>query len=281
MTGRIGPLQLSLGSLALVACVVVPFLFWHGTWFGRHLQDDELTQYLTDPDKSRRVQHGLIQIAERMERGDPKVAQWYEIVAQLSEYPGSQVRVTAAWVMGQDSTSQLFHNALLQMLHDDEILVRRNAALSLVRFGDGEGLNELRAMLASHTVRAPTAGRVNYLVKEGDWVKPGTPLVELFADGESQEITKASPFQVQALLAPEGSTVEAGKELLTLSPDSQHVWESLRALALVGGAEALDLVESVSENPLFNEDLQRQAILTHQAIERRIQREVRSDHLTR
>ena len=206
MAGRIGPLQTALVLLALVACVVVPFLFWQGTWFGRPLQDDELTQFLTDPDKSRQVQHGLSQIAERMERGDPKVSKWYEIVAQLSEHPGPQVRVTTAWVMGQDSTSELFHNALLDMLHDDEVLVRRNAALSLVRFGDGEGLNELRAMLASHT-------------------------------------------------------------------DPEHVWEALRALALVGGAAELDLVGSVSENSLFSEDLQRQAILTKIAIQSRIQRE--------
>ncbi len=203
MAGRIGPLQTALVLLALVACVVVPFLFWQGTWFGRPLQDDELTQSLTDPDKSRRVQHGLSQIAERMERGDPKVARWYGMVAQLSEHPGPQVRVTAAWVMGQDATSQLFHDALLDMLHDEEVLVRRNAALSLVRFGDRDGLEELRDMLASDN-------------------------------------------------------------------DPQHVWESLKALALVGGVAELDLVDSVSENPLFSEDLRRQATLTYQAIHRRL-----------
>ena len=212
MAGRIGPLQTALVLLALVACVVVPFYFWQGTWFGRPLQDEELTQFLTDPDKSRRVQHGLSQIAARMERGDLKVAQWYETVAQLSEHSGPQVRVTAAWVMGQDSTSELFHNTLLQMLSDDEVLVRRNAALSLVRFGDDEGLSELRAML---------------------------------------------------------------------TPDSEpeHVWESLRALALIGGTAELDLVDAVSENPLFDDDLRRQATLTYQAIESRIQ-EARSDPLT-
>ena len=203
MAGRIGPFYTALVLLALVACVVVPFFFWQGTWFGRPLQDDELTHFLTDPDKSRRVQHGLVQIAERMERSDPKVAQWYEIVAQLSEHPGSEVRVTAAWVMGQDSTSQLFHDALLDLLRDDEVLVRRNAALSLVRFGDREGLEELRAMLASDT-------------------------------------------------------------------DPQHVWESLRALALVGGTAELDLVDSVSENPLLSEDLRKQATLTYQAIQTRL-----------
>ena len=270
MGRRVGPIQLSLAALVLVACVVIPYLSWHGTWFGRPLDDETLTQYLTDQTKSRRVQHALAQIAERMERGDPEVAQWYEIVAQLSEHPGSQVRVTAAWVMGHDSTSELFHKALLQMAHDEEVLVRRNAALSLVRFGDGKGLNELRAMLASHTVRAPTAGLVKYLVQEGDWVQPGTRLVQLVKDGERQEVTTELPVQVQGLLVAEGSTVDAGKELLTLSPDPQHVWESLRALSLVGSAAELDLVHTVSENPCFDEEIRKQATVTHQAIQQRL-----------
>ena len=215
MGRRVGPIQLSLAGLVLVACVVIPFLSWQGTWFGRPLNDETITQYLTDQDKSRRVQHALAQVAERMEQGDPEVAQWYQNVAQLSEHPGSEVRVTAAWVMGHDSSSELFHKALLEMLSDEEVLVRRNAALSLVRFGDGKGLNELRAMLVS--------------------------------------------------------PVDAGKEPLTPSPDPAHVWESLRALALVGGADELQLVESVSENPHFSEEVREQAALTRQAIQKRIQ----------
>ncbi len=216
MARRVGPIQLSLAGLVLVACVVIPFLSWQGTWFGRPLDDETLTQYLADQEKSRRVQHGLAQIVERMERGDPEVVQWYQSVAQLSEHPGSEVRVTAAWVMGQDSSSDLFHKALLQMLHDEEVLVRRNAALSLVRFGDDKGLNELRAMLTS--------------------------------------------------------PVDAGKEPVTLSPDPTHVWESLRALALIGGADELQLVDSVAEDPHFSEEVREQAVLTREAIQERIQK---------
>jgi hypothetical protein len=206
MARRVGPIQLSLAGLVLVACVVIPFLSWQGTWFGRPLDDETLTQYLADQEKSRRVQHALAQVAERMERGDPEVVQWYQSVAQLSEHPGSEVRVTAAWVMGQDSSSDLFHKALLEMLHDEEVLVRRNAALSLVRFGDDKGLNELRAMLTSP------------------------------------------------------------------SPDPQHVWESLRALALIGGADELQLVDSVVEDPHFSEEVREQAVLTREAIQDRIQK---------
>jgi vesicle coat complex subunit len=45
--------------------------------------------------------------------------------------------------MGFDNTSQEFHNALLKLLHDQEPIVRRNAALALVRFNDNSGREEL------------------------------------------------------------------------------------------------------------------------------------------
>ncbi len=67
------------------------------------------------------------------------------------------------------------------------------------------------------------------------------------------------------------SPVDTGQELLTLSPDPEHVWESLRALALVGGAAELQLVDSVSENPHLSEEVREQAALTRQAIQNRIQ----------
>ncbi|MDA2935372.1 HEAT repeat domain-containing protein, partial [Acidobacteria bacterium AH-259-D05] len=255
--------------------VIIPFISWHGTWFGRPLNDDELTQYLTDPNKSRRIQHGLAQIAERIEQGDVTVTQWYQNVGQLSEHPVVQVRVTSAWVMGQDPTSELFHEALLHMLQDDELLVRRNAALSLVRFGDAAGLNELRAMLLPHTVTAPVGGLVHYLVSQGDWVDPGTTLVRLITDNENREVDAVLSAGVQARLVPDGAVVEEGKALLTLSPDPEHVWESLRAISLVGGADELKLVSSLAQEPGFNSEVRKQAILTREAIQNRLSNDQR------
>lgn len=262
-----------LAVLILVACVVIPYLTWHRTWFGRPLTDVELTEYLQDQEKSRRIQHALTQIAERMDRGDSSAAQWYEEVIRLSEHPVPQVRVTSAWAMGQDSTFESFHEALIGMLEDDHLLVRRNAALSLVRFADTAGLEEMRAMLLPHPVRAPVDGSVDYLVSEGEEVHLGNLLVRLSSQGDLNEVHSPLSSSVQFLPISPGTEVTAGTELLMLSPDTNHVWESLRAIALVGGPGELELVNSIAEDFSFIPEIRSQAILTREAIEKRLKKE--------
>lgn len=265
--------------MAVLACLIIPYFAWHGTWFGRPLNDAEVTEYLQDQEKSRRIQHALTQIAGRMDQGEPSASQWYEEVIRLSEHPGPQVRVTAAWVMGQDPDFEPFHQALLEMLPDDELLVRRNAALALVRFADPSGLEEMRAMLLPYSVRAPGDGVVDYLVGEGEEVHLGNPLVRLSHQGDVQEVRSPLSSSVQSLPRLQGTEVNAGTELLTLLPDANHVWESLRAIALVGGVEELELVKSIAENSSFALEVQSQAILTREAIEKRLGKE--ADQLTR
>ena len=63
-------------------------------------------------------------------------------------------------MMGQDNQSELFHRTLLTCLEDSSPLVRRNAALALVRFRDLAALDELRSMLKNWPVRSSAAGRV-------------------------------------------------------------------------------------------------------------------------
>ena len=259
-----------LAVITVVACVVIPYITWHGTWFGRPLSDVELTEYLQDQ-KSRRIQHALTQVAERMERGDSSAAQWYEKVVGLSAHPASQVRVTTAWVMGQDPAFESFHKALIGMLQDDELLVRRNAALSLVRFADNSGLKEMRAMLLPHSVKAPVDGDVDYLVSEGDEVHPGHSLVRLSRQGDVHEVHSLLSSSVLSLPISPGAPVKAGTELLTLSPDAHHVWESLRAIALVGGGGELELVNSIEEDFSFAPEVRSQATLTREAIEKRLE----------
>jgi len=45
--------------------------------------------------------------------------------------------------MGYDNKSEEFHQALLKLLRDTEPLVRRNAALALIRFSDASGRADL------------------------------------------------------------------------------------------------------------------------------------------
>src|SRR6185436_19333811 len=138
--------------------IVVPFLTWYLTWFGRGLSDQELATYLSDQNNPRHMQHALLQVEAKIEKGEPNARQFYPQIINASKSSVPEVRKTAAWVMGQDYKSEEFHAALLQLLKDDEPLVRRNAALQLVRFGDASGRPELRAMLQPYEAKPPIAG---------------------------------------------------------------------------------------------------------------------------
>src|SRR5580698_1661242 len=140
--------------------VLMPFLFWWNTWFGRQLSDKQLAEYLQDEKHPRHIQHALVQIGERMTRHDASVTQWYPQVAKLASYPVEEVRNTDAWVMGQDTSGSGFHEALLKMLADPSLMVRGNAALSLVRFGDASGRPQILELLQPAKVTATRPGKV-------------------------------------------------------------------------------------------------------------------------
>src|SRR5579872_787480 len=55
--------------------VLMPFLFWWNTWFGRHLSDQQITEYLHDTKKPRHIQHALVQLGDRISRGDAAARQ--------------------------------------------------------------------------------------------------------------------------------------------------------------------------------------------------------------
>ena len=67
--------------------VVASFLTWYFTWFGRDLSDSEISQFLTDEKHPRHVQHALLQIQQRIERGDNGAKQWYPQIVMLAGSP--------------------------------------------------------------------------------------------------------------------------------------------------------------------------------------------------
>src|SRR5207248_6491656 len=140
--------------------VLMPFLFWWNTWFGRRLPDKQITEYLQDEKHPRHIQHALIQLGERMGRRDAAAARWYPDLIRLASHPVEEVRNTDAWVMGQDTSGPAFHETLLKMLNDSSPMVRGNAALSLVRFGDATGRPQIVALLEPLHITAPSAGRI-------------------------------------------------------------------------------------------------------------------------
>src|SRR5260370_1432070 len=115
--------------------VLMPFLFWWSTWFGRRLSDPQITEYLNDDKHPRHIQHALVQLGERMARQDAGAARWYPQLLRLASHPVEEVRNTDAWAMRPDTSAAAFHEALPKMLQESSPMLRGNAALSLVRFG--------------------------------------------------------------------------------------------------------------------------------------------------
>ncbi len=262
---RPGPRSYFLIALLALAMVLLPFLFWYSTWFGRTLSGAQFDEYLADSARPRHMQHALVQLGERLAHGQP-AARWYPQVAALAANPNLEVRQTAAWVMGQDKAYAPFHAVLSRLLADPEPMVRRNAALSLAGLGDATARPELLAMLRPFTLRSPATGTVHWRLQPGDTVNPGT----LVAYVAAREVRVPVPGEVQALELAEGASVGQGSALAELAPDPNHAWEALRALYLVGRREDLDDVRRfMRPMAAMPERVSRQAALTAKAIEAR------------
>jgi hypothetical protein len=254
--------------------VLMPFLFWRATWFGRPLDDAQITKFLDDRDHPRNAQHALAQIEQRIESPDPAVRasarQWYPEVIRVAAHGGDELRLTAAWVMGQDNSEPAFHQALLTLLGDVNPMVRRNAALGLVRFSDVAGHDEIVSMLSPYTLFAPSSGTIATRLKPGESVNTGTMVGRIVEGNHKTEVRSQVPGTLDRWLVADGATVLAGQPIAVLDPSSDMVWEALRGLYFIGRADDLPAVESFARgSPGFPPQVQQQAKITAQAISSR------------
>lgn len=252
--------------------VVVPFLTWYLTWFGRPLSEDDLGKYLRDEKSVRHVQQALTQIEERIEKGDASVKRWYPQIVALTNSSVVEIRKTVAWVMGQDNKSEEFHAGLLTLIKDSHPAVRRNAAVQLVRFNDASGRDELRAMLQPYSLNAPVEGTISSVLKPGADVRENTLVARITnAQNETQEVRSPLSGKLDQVVAQEGAKVSAGDGVLTLAPDADFVYEALRALFLVGTEADLPDVERYERGVEgMPERVKQQAAQTSKAIRSRL-----------
>ena len=252
--------------LLVFASILVPYLFWQGTWFGRALTDQQLAKYLDDTAKPRHIQHALSQIADRIVRHDPAVAKWYPKVVASANSPVMEVRLTAAWVMGQDNHNEEFHATLSRLIDDPEPMVRRNAALALVRFADARSRPVLGQMVRPYTLTAPVAGKFTMRLKPDDPVNVGTMVARI----DQHEVRSPVPGELRRGLQADGAQVRPGDPIVELGPAADQVWEALRALYLVGTREDLPEVERfLLPSAGMPDKIRQQAQLTAQAIRSR------------
>lgn len=253
--------------LLAILFVAATFLAWYFTWFGRELSDADISKYLNDEKNPRHVQHAMAQIQKRIERGDASAKNWYPQLVTLSGNPETEFRLTVAWVMGSDSKSTEFHEALKKLLQDQEPIVRRNAALSLVRFNDPSGRSELVSVLSPYHVRAPAAGLLASSLKEGAEIARGALLARIQqADGKVVELRSPLPGKINKILKTNGTQVSAGDEMMNLNSDEDSVWEALRGLALIGSTEDLPIIQQYT-NATVSDRIREQAKLTVKQVE--------------
>lgn len=273
--------------------VLMPFLFWWNTWFGRHLSDQQLTEYLHDDKKPRHIQQALVQISDRMSKNDSASKQWYPDLLRLASDPVEEIRNTDAWVMGQDTSGAGFHEALLKMLGDSSATVRGNAALSLVRFGDASGRSQIVALLHPAEVRVPTSGPIGESTSQSSWsdqnrtasvvdtAAPDTSLREGGVVAKLAVTTAGNAAVVAELRSPitgrvrtietqRGKQMHPGDLVAVIDPATEQVWEALRALYLIGLPEDLDAIRPYERDlPSISNDVRKQAEETEKAIQAR------------
>src|SRR5229473_1686933 len=133
--------------------VLMPFLFWWNTWFGRRLPDKQITEYLQDEKHPRHIQHALIQLGERMSRHDAAAARWYPELVRLASHPVEEVRDTDADKVGT-------------AIHQGGLI----AKLQVDRSADASQNSQ-----QSIELRSPISGRIHSLfVVPGSHVAAGT-----------------------------------------------------------------------------------------------------------
>lgn len=257
-------------GIFVFASVALPLYFWMGTWFGTELSDAKLADYLADREHPRKVQHALVQITKRLEDGPEDEREYYPAMVALVDHPREPVRSTLAWVMGWDPHSIEFHEALLTLLRDDKVLVSRNAALSLSKFGDETARNELRAMLKPYEVTAPVAGTLSDLPPKGRAIKVHTDLA-IITDAEGKTLKIPAPLngKVLATFAANGDQVEAGDRLCEIAPGKQDMWEALRALAIVGTPDDIPAIQEALNRRYADAQIAEQGESTIKLIEGR------------
>jgi biotin carboxyl carrier protein len=196
---------------------------------------------------------------------------WYPELVHLSTHPVEEVRNTDAWVMGQDPSGQGFHEALAKMLQDTSPMVRGNAALSLVRFGDASGRAQIVALLEPVHIVAPFGGHIIDADRPGTAIHQGGIVAKL-SYGFKQRTDLRSPIsgRIHSLAAETGASVAAGEEIAVVDPGDEQVWEALRALYIIGRAEDLPAIRPYErESRDIPDRIREQALLADQAIHSR------------
>ena len=157
------------------------------------------------------------------------------------------------------------------MLQDPSPMVRGNAALSLVRFGDASGHQQIVSLLQPAHISAPTGGRIIDADRPGTAIHQSGLIAKLAPAALSQPLEIRSPIAGRIRsVAQTGANMAAGAEIAVVDPGTDQVWEALRALYLIGQIDDLPAVRPYERDlPDISNDVRQQALETEKAIQNR------------
>ena len=154
--------------------VLMPFVFWWNTWFGRQLSDKQLSEYLRDDKKPRHIQHALVQIGERLTKHDTRVTRWYPEVIRLASAL-SLVRFGDA--TGRPQILALLQPAEVKALQSGKVIDTSTVGTAIHQGGVVAKLEQNGQTIE---IRSPIAGRLrNLFVKTGQPVTAGDEIATL------------------------------------------------------------------------------------------------------
>jgi len=146
-------------------------------------------------------------------------------------------------------------------------LVRGNAALSLVRYGDASGRPQIVALLQPAKATAAQAGTVTDTSTASTAIHQNGVVAKLSSGGNAVEVRSPISGRIREVKLRPGQSVSAGDVVAVIDPESEQVWEALRALYLVGQPEDLPAVRRYErELPDIPDRIRQQALATEKAI---------------
>jgi HEAT repeat protein len=223
--------------------VLLPYLLWRSTWFGAPLADADIVRFL-EGDDPEDIQHALEQLSRRLGAGQP-AAPYAPALLELTSHREPAVRLTVAWLLGEEGKSPAFREALLGLLEDDHAGVRFNAGLALCRFGEPAARAVLLEMLRPLAVPSPCAGEVLERRGPGSRVRPGGALITLGQGSDTVDIPSPLLGKLLEGGAALGDRVAIGDPLVILDPEAEQILQALVGLGIVGLAEDEAAIEEV------------------------------------
>jgi len=216
-------------SLAVFLTIVFPFSFWFLTWHGWALDPAQVEGGLADPVNPGRASQQIMQIAEKLSRGDDSVRRWFPRILTLAKHKDEDLRRNVAWMMGKDPQCAEFRDALRILIRDPAPMVRLEAALSLAEFRDPMAGGELKAWLGPYRVPSASAGRLQIRIDTGDTTKPYTVVARI---GEVDVEARVNGI-VSRIIAKDGASIGPGEPLVAIELGDVQKAEVRRALRLL------------------------------------------------